>query len=455
MSRFGIVPVALLAAFIAVYGRTGGRGVGAAAARHSARGKRPGDRRNAHRRSVEIGEAPHAGVGSAPQGGARAADRRVRDRRRSSAVRRVRREADRRDRREPAHRRRRLRHRRRSASRLVAGRPAGFSLSLHRDAAGHALPALQRERRIRTEVAERRQAAAGRLHGHDAHPVRRDARRRARELADPVRAVRAEDRRPAGVGVRGRPVRSQRRRVRRHAERPLGQRRGRASPAADRAVQRGRSRRQARRRHDDALGRGPLDPDHAHGVVRRDDPSRFLERRTRPAVDLADGVPPVLQRGAAVLRADAERHQPVRLRGVPGHHRALHARDPDAQARLRAGRLARIRHVQRLRLRRRPPHRQRASISVAQRVAHGRHRLPRRRDVRAGLRRPAHHRGRLRERPQAQGRVRQLRLGPRHQRARQRAGAAHRRWAPRTTAPTTTSAAACARSAATTTPSTA
>ena len=312
--------------------------------------------------------------------------------------------ADRRDRRQPAHRRRRLRHRRRSAGRPVARRAARLPLPLHRDAAGHALPAFQRELDVRAEMAERRQSCA---------PAGSRSRCASRSTSCAATGARAGRSSSCGSSQKTDDLlvwafengQSDHNDVvyAGTLERALVRRDERAAETAHRAVRRRGGGGEPRRRQHDALGRRRVDPAHADGVVRRHIPSRLLQRRTRPAVDLADRLPAFRQRGAAVLRADAA-HQPVRLRGVPERQRALHARDPDAQTRLRARRLARPGHVQRVQRDRRPPHRQRLHRAVAQHEAHDRLRLPGGADVRAGLRRPPHHDRLLHQRPQAQGR---------------------------------------------------
>ncbi len=139
-------------------------------------------------------------------------------------------------------------------------------------------------------------------------------------LEGPARAHRALDRRAADLELRAGPDERRRRDLRRHAERSGGQR-GPAQPAR-RALRAGR----------DGLAR--VGSDHlAHGrrllaardrdvVGLRHDPPRLLERRDRPADDLADRLPALVQRGPAVLHPGRELLRQLRLRRVPVRRRS-------------------------------------------------------------------------------------------------------------------------------------
>ena len=168
-------------------------------------------------------------------------------------------------------------------------------------------------------------------------------------------------------------------------------------------------------------------PDHRHLVARGDDPPRLLERRGGSAEYRPERVPALLQRDAPLLLARDQRVRQQLLR-LPRHHRTLHARHPDAQARLRARRNARAGDVRRIQLDRRRPHRHRSSAGLH----HAEPRLAVL--VRPDLGGPRRHAARPHasdvafvQRPHALAGLLRLRLGPRDQRPRRLAGPALRR----------------------------
>ena len=105
-----------------------------------------------------------------------------------------------------------------------------------------------------------------------------------------------------------------------------------ASEAARGDLRARRGGEQDDRRLDLTRRRRSLGADHADGLVLLDLSPGLLERRARSADDLADGLPALLQRGAALLYAGGELLQSVQLQRVSEHSVALHAGDSDALA---------------------------------------------------------------------------------------------------------------------------
>ena len=122
--------------------------------------------------------------------------------RRPCALRALRRDAARAGRRGAAYQRRGSGQRRRSLDRPLAQRHQRLLLPVLRDAQRHALRVLVGEHGLLAELGIGRDDDGKRLHRDDAHSIRGAAQRARRRLARAVRALRAGDRRTAGVVVR-------------------------------------------------------------------------------------------------------------------------------------------------------------------------------------------------------------------------------------------------------------
>jgi hypothetical protein len=250
----------------------------------------------------------------APAAGVRA-HHRAPDHRRREHLRALRRAAARTAARAAAHQRRRRRNRRRGLDRPLAQRQRRLLLPVRGDVERHALPVLVGEHRLRADLGVGRQRARGRFHGHDAHPAARPARQRRGQLEGAARAGRALDRRAPDLELRTGPDQRRRRDLRRRAQRP-GERRRPPAPAR-RALRPGRGGLVVRGPDHLAHGRRLLVPGDRDVVGLRHDPPRRLERRDRPADDLPDRLPALVQRGPAVLHPGRELLRELRLRRVP------------------------------------------------------------------------------------------------------------------------------------------